>query len=206
MRRGLTASAELPLDPLVKMAAMRLAFEHHKNGKLESAASVLRTFVQATDARGAADYDASNLLAECWAALERWHDMFEFLCSLQNQRCHATTAPSHAPLLMHLPQPRPTAFRAASALSAVRGPSRKEQQCVPDNDRSTAVTRTKTLRVGCHRPSQHRPLRPRPAVDLFHGRPAENRVYFSRKSQVLSALQHALQSCASASAATCAIS
>ena len=87
MRRGLTASAELPLDPLVKMAAMRLAFEHHKSGKLESAASVLRTFVQATDARGSPDYDASNLLAECWAALERWHDMFEFLCSLKNQRC-----------------------------------------------------------------------------------------------------------------------
>lgn len=100
MRRGLTASAELPLDPLVKMAAMRLAFEHHKNGKLESAASVLRTFVQATDARGAADYDASNLLAECWAALERWNDMFEFLCSLQNQRYHVT---HHRPVARRAP-------------------------------------------------------------------------------------------------------
>lgn len=87
LRRGVASSPDLPLDPLVKTAAMKLAFEHHKNRKLDNAASILRLYVQATEARGAADYDACNLLAECMAILEQWDEMSSFLTKLQHQRC-----------------------------------------------------------------------------------------------------------------------
>jgi tetratricopeptide (TPR) repeat protein len=86
LRRGLGASSDNPLDPLVKTAAMRLAFEHHKNGKLENAANVLRSYVQATEARDAADYDACNLLAECMVMQQEWQAMFDLLCNLRNRR------------------------------------------------------------------------------------------------------------------------
>ncbi len=99
-RRGLAVSSDLPLDPLVQSATMRLAFEHHKNGKLESAANILRNYVNATEARGVADYDACNLLAECMAMLQQWHAMFEFLCSLQSKRSVLAQIP-FSPKLLH---------------------------------------------------------------------------------------------------------
>jgi tetratricopeptide (TPR) repeat protein len=87
LRRGVASSPNLPLDPLVKSAAMKLAFEHHKNRKLESAASVLRIYLQATEVRCSTDYDACNLLAECMATLQQWNEMSILLTRLQNQRC-----------------------------------------------------------------------------------------------------------------------
>ena len=65
---------------------MRLAFEHHKNKRVESAATVLRLYVQAAEARNTIDYDACNLLAECMVVLNAWEGLFEFLSSLQNSR------------------------------------------------------------------------------------------------------------------------
>lgn len=86
LRRGVAMRPHLPLDPVVKTAALRLAFEHHKNNRVESAASVLRVYVQAAAARNAIDYDACNLLAECMVVLNAWEGLFEFLSGLQNSR------------------------------------------------------------------------------------------------------------------------
>jgi hypothetical protein len=86
LRRGTAVRPDVPLDPVVKMAAMRLAFEHHKNGKWECAASALRSFSHAMLSRGVVDYDACNLLAECMASMKRWEELSEYLKKLQNSR------------------------------------------------------------------------------------------------------------------------
>jgi len=86
LQRGIALNKDLLLDPVVKTAAMRLAFEHHKNRRVESAANVLRMYVHATEARGTPDHDACNLLAECMVHLKQWDALFNFLSKLQNQR------------------------------------------------------------------------------------------------------------------------
>jgi tetratricopeptide (TPR) repeat protein len=166
LRRGVASSPDLPLDPIVKTAAMRLAFEHHKNRKIENAAIILRVYVQATEARGTADYDACNLLAECLAMLQQWGEMSSFLNNLQNQRC--AVIPFHSNHFLSCdvpPQPLSLAFRVAAASSIGRGSSGKEQQRVSDNGRGAAGHRAQSLRVGRDRPSHQRPLRPCAAVN-----------------------------------------
>ena len=93
LRRGTAASKDLPLDPVVKVATMKLAFEHHKNRRVESAAKVLRIYVQATEVRDHVDYDACNLLAECMVLTEQWDALYDFLMKLQNQRCARARSP-----------------------------------------------------------------------------------------------------------------
>ena len=166
LRRGVASSPDLPLDPIVKTAAMRLAFEHHKNRKMENAAIILRVYVQATEARGTADYDACNLLAECLAMLQQWGEMSSFLNNLQNQRC--AVIPFHSNHFLSCdvpPQPLSLAFRVAAASSIGRGSSGKEQQRVSDNGRGAAGHRAQSLCVGRDRPSHQRPLRPCAAVN-----------------------------------------
>jgi len=166
LRRGVASSPDLPLDPIVKTAALGLAFEHHKNRKIENAAIILRVYVQATEARGVADFDACNLLAECLAMLQQWGEMSSFLNNLQNQWC--AVIPFHSNHFLSCdvpPQPLSLAFRVAAASSIGRGSSGKEQQRVSDNGRGAAGHRAQSLRVGRDRPSHQRPLRPCAAVN-----------------------------------------